>query len=71
MTLNIQEKINKIFSDESMVNRSLIFSPKKIIPSKFYKNPNDNQLNFYIKKENSMEILNNKNSSAKNKRNQI
>lgn len=71
MTLNIQEKINKIFSDESIVNRSLIFSPKKIIPSKFYKNPNDNQLNFYIKKDNSMEISNNKNSSAKNKRNQI
>ena len=71
MTDDIHEKINEIFSDESINSKRLLFSPKKIEPSKFNKNINDNQVNELTKIEKSAENTNYNTCSSKNKKKHI
>ena len=71
MTDDIHEKINEIFSDESINSKRLLFSPKKLAPSKFNKNINDNQVNALTKNEKSAENTNYKTCSSKSKKKHI
>ena len=68
MTLNINDKISEIFSDESISNKRLLFSPKKQVLSKFNKNLQDNNFTLLAKNEKSMEISKNKYLSTNKKK---
>ena len=66
--LNIQEKINILFSDDIVENKRIVFSPNKQLPSKYNKNLPNNQIDIYNKNDNSMEMSNYKNSNSKKKK---
>ncbi len=68
MTQNIQDKVDKIFADEYINNKRLLFSPKAKIPPKNNKNNNDNQINATVKVEKTTENTNYRTSSSKNKK---
>ena len=55
MTLNINDKINEIFSNDSISKTNLLFSPKRK-ENKYNKNINDDKFNLNSKNEKTTEI---------------
>ena len=66
--LDVQEKINNLFSDDIIEDKRIVYSPNKQIPSKYNSNLPDNQINIFNKNEKSMEMSNNKNTNTNTKR---